>query len=198
MISATKHIIGRSLAAVVTAALVAACDTGTTGPDRTSAMRLDVAASADESGDALRAVDLGTCDSLQPPAGTILVARMFAEGVQVYRWNGASWAFVAPSATLYADAAMTGVLGTHFAGPTWQSVSGGTVVGAASKRCTPDASAIPWLLLTATPDGPGIFEKVAFIQRLNTVGGIAPAQAGRFVGDRRAVPYTATYTFYRY
>ena len=40
----------------------------------------------------------------------------------------------------------------------------------------PSASAIPWLLLTAKSNGPeGSFSNVTSIQRVNTVGGIAPA-----------------------
>ena len=40
------------------------------------------------------------CDSLQVPVGNVLAFRMYARGVQIYRWNGSSWQFVAPSATL--------------------------------------------------------------------------------------------------
>jgi hypothetical protein len=38
---------------------------------------------------------------------------------------------------------------------------------------------------------------VTFIQRVNTIGGTAPAEAGLFVGDEARVPYTAEYYFYR-
>ena len=40
-----------------------------------------------------------------------------------------------------------GVVGIHYGGPTWESLSGSKVVGAVIDRATPDASAIPWLLL---------------------------------------------------
>lgn len=35
------------------------------------------------------------------------------------------------------------------------------------------------------------------VQRVNTLGGTAPAGAGSFVGDEARVPYTAEYYFYR-
>jgi hypothetical protein len=38
---------------------------------------------------------------------------------------------------------------------------------------------------------------VTFIQRVNTIGGTAPAEAGAFVGDEARVPYTTEYYFYR-
>jgi len=38
---------------------------------------------------------------------------------------------------------------------------------------------------------------VTFIQRVNTVGGNAPAAAGTFVGEETRVPYSAEYLFYR-
>jgi len=145
-----------------------------------------------------RSPDLGSCDSLRPPESSQLALHVFASGVQIYNWNGASWTFIAPQATLYADAERHGTLGTHFAGPTWESTSGSKVVAAAVKRCPADASSIPWLLLQAVSStGPGIFERVTFVQRLNTVGGNAPASPGTTVGETANVPYTAEYYFYR-
>jgi hypothetical protein len=71
-------------------------------------------------------------------------------------------------------------------------------VGTVMRRCTPDANAIPWLLLSATPGGePGIFRRTTYIQRVSTVGGLAPASAGLVVGEVREVPYTAVYRFFR-
>jgi hypothetical protein len=46
-------------------------------------------------------------------------------------------------------------------------------------------------------DGPGFFHRVTYIQRVNTVGGIAPSTAGRDVGEEARVPYTSEYLFYR-
>ena len=145
-----------------------------------------------------RAPDLGDCQDLQVPAGNKVAFHVYAEGVQIYRWNGTSWIFVAPEAVLFADAGDDGVVGIHYAGPTWESNSGSKVVGTVLERCTPDPDAIPWLLLGAVSnEGPGIFHRVTFIQRVNTVGGKAPADPGDFVGEEVRVPYTAEYFFYR-
>jgi Protein of unknown function (DUF3455) len=53
---------------------------------------------------------------------------------------------------------------------------------------------IAWLRLETTGTGPGLFEQVVYIQRLETRGGVAPTgscQAGASV----AVQDTATYRF---
>jgi hypothetical protein len=144
-----------------------------------------------------RGVNLGDCGKVQAPQGSTLVFHAYATGVQIYRWSGSAWTFVAPAANLYADLGGHGLIGKHYAGPTWESVSGSTVVGAVQERCTPDPSAIPWLLLHAqSASGPGIFGRVASIQRLNTVGGNAPTTAGAFAGEVANVPYSAEYFFY--
>jgi hypothetical protein len=155
-----------------------------------------VAAVADVS-NGNRLPDLTGCEQLAAPVGSTLVLHAYGIGVQIYSWNGTKWGFVAPSATLFADAGGQGQVATHFGGPTWQSNSGGKVVGAVVDKCTPDAASIPWLSLSAAADGPGIFEKVAFIQRLNTVGGNAPSTPGSVIGEVAQVPYTADYLFYQ-
>jgi hypothetical protein len=38
---------------------------------------------------------------------------------------------------------------------------------------------------------------VTFIQRVNTVGGLKPAEPGEEVGEVARVPYAADYYFYR-
>jgi hypothetical protein len=75
-------------------------------------------------GDENRGPDLGDCQNLQVPAGHKVAFHAYARGVQIYQWNGASWSFVAPEATLFADAGYDGAVGTHYAGPTWESLSG--------------------------------------------------------------------------
>jgi Protein of unknown function (DUF3455) len=145
-----------------------------------------------------RAPDLGDCQNLQVPAGNKVAFHVYAEGVQIYRWTGTTWAFVAPEALLFAGDEEDDPVGIHYAGPTWESVSGSYVVGAVLQRCTPDPDAIPWLLLKAVDsEGPGIFDRVTYIQRVNTVGGLAPAEPGDFPGEVVRVPYTAEYFFYR-
>jgi hypothetical protein len=149
-----------------------------------------------------RTPDLPTplCDSIRVEAGHELAFHTYAVGVQVYKWNGTAWVFVEPVANLYADKGFRGQVGTHYAGPTWESNSGSKVVARRVQNtgCTPDANAIPWLKLEkVSTDGSGIFDGVTFIQRVNTTGGIAPAAPGTFVGQVAEIPYTAEYFFYR-
>lgn len=138
------------------------------------------------------------CDNVRPPAKSTLVAHYYATGVQIYRWSDTAWTFVAPAAVLTSDAGGKRKVGTHYAGPTWKSVSGGKIVGAVTQRCTPNATAIPWLSLTAAPgEGSGIFSRVTFIQRVHTTGGLAPSARGYLRGEVVRVPYSAEYFFYR-
>ena len=73
----------------------------------------------------------------------------------------------------------------------------GTHRGACIAGCTPDTTAIAWLRLGAVcSQGPGVFRGVTFIQRVNTIGGIAPSTAGTTIGQLANVAYTAEYYFY--
>ena len=205
MNNAARSLLRHSLI-IVAASTVAACagdaSLGPTSPAQLTtpavAPHEDIAGVDLASGRKHRAVDLGTCTNLRAPAGATLISHVYAAGDQIYRWNGTSWVFVAPSAILSADAGGHSTVGTHYAGPTWESNSGSKVVGTVLDRCTVSTAAIPWLSLTVvSSNGPGIFDGVTFIQRVNTVGGTAPAAAGTFVGETVNVPYTADYYFYR-
>lgn len=138
------------------------------------------------------------CSEIVVPEGHKLQKIVYAVGVQIYRWNGSAWAFVAPEANLYADPNYRGKVGTHYGGPTWETNSGSKVIAARIAGCSPDPTAVAWLLLEAVEsEGPGAFQGVRYIQRLNTVGGIAPLMPGLFVGQEARVPYTTEYYFYR-
>jgi uncharacterized protein DUF3455 len=138
------------------------------------------------------------CDNLEVPAGNSVAFHAYAIGTQNYMWSGSNWVFIAPSAILFGDPGYNGEVAIHFAGPTWESNSGSKVVGHKLAACMPDTTAIPWLLLGAvSSQGPGVFDRVTFIQRVNTVGGKAPASSGTFVGQEADVPYTAEYYFYK-
>jgi len=141
-----------------------------------------------------------SCGSIQVEAGNEVAFHAYAIGVQIYRWNGTAWTLFAPAANLYADAGFNGKVGFHYGGPRWESNSGSVVQAARVQGtgCTPEASAIAWLLLkTVSAEGPGIFNNVTFIQRVNTTGGLTPTEPGTTVGEEKRVPYTAEYYFYR-
>jgi hypothetical protein len=73
-------------------------------------------------------------------------------------------------------------------------------VGTVKERAdAPAADAIPWLLLTVTSAGPeGFFSKITSVQRVNTVGGVAPKEgcSRAAVGTTARVKYRADYYFY--
>ena len=162
---------------------------------------ITLAASLDDSNQA--PVLPAGCEQLAPPAGNVVAYQVYAVGVQIYRWNGAAWAFVGPEAGLFADVNYRGLVGSHYGGPTWETNSGSLVVSSATTAipCTPDPTAIPWLRLTAvTSSGPGILDGVTYIQRINTVGGVAPTTgcaAATDIGKRSFSPYEADYLFYK-
>jgi hypothetical protein len=193
MIAQAVHRSRSSLVALAAAALLAGCgDESAVGPEDPAG---DLAPAA-AAGAASRAPDLGDCDELRAPEGSKLVFRAYAEGVQIYEWDGGSWAFRGPSAKLYADAGGNGEVGRHYGGPTWESNSGSLVVATLNKACEQGPADIPWLLLDGVrSEGPGIFNGVASIQRVNTAGGRAPSGPGS-LGEVRNVPYTAEYYFY--
>ena len=137
------------------------------------------------------------CDKLQVPAGNELAFHVYAIGVQVYKWNGIKWTFSGPVAMLFSDASHNAQVGIHYVGPIWESSSGSKVQGSKVAECSPDTTAIPWLLLKATYNtGPGVFSSVTYIQRVNTTGGLTPTDSGSAMDEIREVPYTAEYYFY--
>ena len=162
------------------------------------------------------AVPLAQSAQAAPPAppvpGTIAVGdghKPFlighATGVQIYDCQaipgGHRWGFVAPRANLYDDSGK--LLATHYGGPTWKARDGSTAVGRRDAGVPVDPTAIEWLRLsargTAGPDGDRLAD-TTYIQRLNTVGGLAPAPAdcnADTTGARTEVPYTADYVFFK-
>ncbi|MGA9033198.1 MAG: DUF3455 domain-containing protein [Sulfuricaulis sp.] len=144
-------------------------------------------------------------DKLKPGANESLALIAHANGVQIYECRAKKdqagvyeWAFVAPEADLF-DAGGNRI-GRHYAGPHWESTDGSKLLGALKERAeAPAADAIPWLLLATKSDGPeGAFSKVTSIQRVSTVGGVAPkagcSQAA--VGTSARIHYTADYYFF--
>lgn len=137
------------------------------------------------------------CSKITVPNGIKKSHRFFAAGSQIYRWNGSAWDFVAPSAELFADAGYDGKVAKRIAGPTWQSKGGSKVVTNKIGECSPDPSSIPWLLLEAvTNDGPGMFAKTIFIQRVNTTGGLSPDVPKTVPGQVAWIPCAAEYVLY--
>jgi hypothetical protein len=146
-----------------------------------------------------------TPDNLKVPSEHVLLFKTFATGTQIYTCkartddpNTFEWTFKAPEAELWNDIGEK--VGKHYAGPSWEGNDGSKLVGEVVERANaPDPGAIPWLLLKAKAnDGAGVFSTMTYIQRLETVGGMAPTEGcDRLAADaERAVEYTAIYAFF--
>src|SRR6266851_6804364 len=144
-------------------------------------------------------------ENLKVPAGQTLSLVSPATGVQIYECGATKteparfeWVFKAPEADLFDLSGKK--IGKHYAGPTWESNDGSKVVGEVKARDDgPDANAIPWLLLSAkSTAGTGPLGRTASIQRVQTVGGKAPADgcSQAQAGKEARVPYEARYYFY--
>ena len=144
-------------------------------------------------------------EKLKPGANESLAMIVPAKGVQLYECRARTgqvgayeWAFVAPEADLF-DGRGTRT-GRHYAGPHWESTDGSKIVGTVKERAdAPVADAIPWMLLAAKSVGPeGSFSKATSMQRVNTVGGVAPKTdcSRATAGTPARVNYTADYYFF--
>lgn len=141
---------------------------------------------------------------IAPPAHESLTRSMGARGVQIYECrsrkdgSGLAWAFVGPEADLFDGDGR--LVGQHGAGPHWRFEDGSRITGRVRARAdAPRAQAIPWLLLDAQARWPqDRFAHVRSIQRVDTVGGTAPAEgcSASQLGSTLRVPYTAGYHFY--
>lgn len=144
-------------------------------------------------------------DKLKPGANESLATIVHAKGVQIYECRSRKdqpgdyeWAFVAPEAELF-DATGNRI-GRHYAGPSWEAADGSKIQGTPKERAdAPAADAIPWLLLSAKSAGAeGAFSRVTSVQRVSTVGGVAPkggcSQAA--AGTPARINYTAEYYFF--
>jgi hypothetical protein len=143
---------------------------------------------------------------LKPPAGEKLQRTLMADGVQIYECRAKAgdatarpaWTLVAPEATL-ADTQGAPV-GKHYAGPTWEANDGSKIVGLIVGRVdAPTPDAIPWLLLATHSTGPaGLFSNVTSVQRVGTIGGVAPESGCNpsNIGATSRVAYKAQYAMY--
>lgn len=162
---------------------------------------------------------------IEAPAGYSVFYRAHALGTQNYMClptpTGFAWKLFAPQATLFQTfkGDLRQQLITHFLSanpdepgtlrPTWQHSSDSSRIWAKALVPSSDsnyveAGAIPWLLLEVTgresgPAGGAFMTQAAYIHRLNTSGGLAPATgcSQASVGAVALVPYEADYFFYR-
>jgi Protein of unknown function (DUF3455) len=162
---------------------------------------------------------------LEVPAGHSLYFKAHAVGTQNYvclpAATGFAWKLVGPDATLFQTLfGITQQAATHFLSPnpdengvpraTWQLSLDTSRVWARMIESSTDPvyvapGAIPWFLLEkmgtqSGPAGGSFLTQTAYIQRLNTAGGVAPLLGCSLPSDVGAfalVPYEADYFFYK-
>ena len=145
--------------------------------------------------------------SLLPPAGNFPYLVGHATGVQIYQCSatptGFAWTFVAPRANLTDNRGrviITPLRRTDVAGQRRQQ-------GRRHAREQPDRVAHGDRVAAAVdhrnaraPSGGGLLADATFVQRLFTVGGLAPAASTcntTTAGAKAEVPYTAEYVFWK-
>ena len=139
------------------------------------------------------------------PAGNKLVMIAVGTGDLTYECRvkaGAAaayeWVFAGPNAVLSGKDGVA--VGKYYGGPTWESNDGSKVTGKQVATAPNVPTAIPLQLVKANPaTGNGAMTDITYIQRLNTVGGIAPSDscAASNVAAKKLVPYKADYLFYK-
>ncbi|MFB4394573.1 MULTISPECIES: DUF3455 domain-containing protein [unclassified Pseudomonas] len=108
------------------------------------------------------------------------------------------WTFVGPKAVLNDRSGKA--VGSYFGPPaTWQAKDGSKVTGAQLAVAPAGTGDIPFQLVKANPaEGQGAMNGVAYIQRLATKGGVAPASPCTTAtkGKQEVVKYQADYIFW--
>jgi CHASE3 domain sensor protein len=145
-------------------------------------------------------------DRLKVPGDNKLLFSLEAEGVQVYvsragKGGKPEWAFKAPLAGLSAKGKPAGY---HYGGPTWEARDGSRLTRDDAEQVASAAAPDPkrdiaWLRIKVRADGKkgSTFGAVGYVQRVNTRGGLPPAEPPVRVGTEVGVRYTATYVFSR-
>ena len=143
--------------------------------------------------------------SLEPPANQVPVLVAYGVGVQRYvckekeaAKSSFEWTLKEPQAKL-ADAGGH-ELGSHSAGPSWQLADGSKAVKKKliASMAALQADAVPWLLIEIESSGKGSLSGTQYVQRVDTIGGVAPATGcdQAHAGTTHDVEYRATYVFY--
>jgi hypothetical protein len=144
--------------------------------------------------------------TLNLPEGGVVLLHAAGTGTQNYACvmggGTTSWVLLGPNADL--NDCQGALIGHHFtsdggtsAYPEWQTTDGTYVIGHKVTAFTPEggSGSIPWLLLQAVNvGGAGTLSHVAYIQRVDTAGGLAVGVCD--AGATVQVPYTADYFFY--
>lgn len=143
-------------------------------------------------------------EPVRVPAGHKMVMKAVGVGELTYECRAKAgdaaafeWVFVGPVAKL-----MDGgkEVGKYYGGPTWESTDGSKVTGKQVAVAPATPGSIPLQLVKADPaTGKGAMTGVTYIQRVNTKGGVAPADpcGAATAGTKKQVGYQADYLFFK-
>jgi hypothetical protein len=144
---------------------------------------------------------LGLFSRIKAPTEVDPVLEMAATGAQIFRCEqdkeGYHWAFRLPEAEL--RDAKGQLVGHHGVNYSFEHVDGsrliGTIVGYDS---APGDNSLRWLLLRTQSYGQGEFDKITYVQRVETSGGLPPGQCSPELANQiLRVPFSAKFIFYR-
>ena len=144
---------------------------------------------------------LGLFSRIKAPTEVDPVLEMAATGVQIFRCeqdkDGYHWAFRLPEAELRDGNGQ--LVGHHGANYSFEHIDGsrliGTIVGNDS---APGDNSLRWLLLRTQSYGQGEFDKITYVQRVETSGGLPPSQcSAEQISQILRVPFSAKFIFYR-
>lgn len=144
-------------------------------------------------------------EPVRVPAGHKMTMKAVGVGELTYECRAKAgdasafeWVFVGPVAKLM-DASNKEV-GKYYAGPTWESMDGSKVTGKQVAVAPAQPGSIPLQLVKADPaTGNGAMTGITYIQRVNTKGGVAPADPcmASSAGTKKQVAYQADYVFFK-
>lgn len=199
-----------SLLSAAAAVLLAACAAAPPAPPAPSAAPAPGVAPATTDTGAMPAPppleaptrpSLGLFSRIKAPSEVEPVLEMAATGVQIFRCEtdkeNTHWVFRLPEAEL--RDARGQLVGHHGANYSFEHIDGsrliGTIVGNDS---APGENSLRWLLLRTQSYGQGEFDKITYVQRVETSGGTPPAQCSADqVNQILRVPFSAKFIFYR-
>ena len=144
--------------------------------------------------------------AVQVPAGNKVAMETVGVGEITYQCNAKKdmadqfeWVFVGPDAKLNDRGGKQA--GKYYGPPaTWENMDGSKLTGTQVAVAPSAAGNIPHQLVKANPaSGSGAMTGVTYIQRVNTMGGVAPGSActASNMGAKQIVKYQADYIFYK-
>lgn len=152
---------------------------------------------------------VGFFSNIKVPDNVIAVLRLNAKGVQVFRCErlgggGFGWIYRLPEANLFDESGKA--VGQHGANFSFTHNDGSSLVSTVlGYEDAPKDTDLRWLLLSAKSQGSpgsrskaGVFAGVTHVQRVNTHGGMPPAQCeANQQNQLLRVEFSADFVFYK-